>query len=56
MNTPKAYLPATRSQGVRVERREGACPGNREADGGPTTGPQNRRMLSVVGIKMEKKS
>lgn len=56
MNTPKAYLPATRSQGVRVERREGACPGNREAVGGPTMGPQNRRMLSVVGIKMEKRS
>lgn len=45
MNTPKAYLPATRSQSVRVERREGACPGNREAVGGPTMGPQNRRML-----------
>lgn len=45
MNTPKVYLPATRSQGVRAGRREGGRPGNGEAGGGPTMGPQNRRTL-----------
>lgn len=40
MNTPKAYLSAVRSQGIRVGRRESACPGNREADGVPTIAPR----------------
>lgn len=57
MNTAKAYLPATRSQGVRVGRREGVCPGEQRGRRRANQGsPEQEDAQVLLGLRWRRKA